>query len=88
MTLFSNRRPLADLLVELADGISGLAQVGGTRGDVRPVSFECQLPIESVVEFRDGELTLLSGLPATRMRTDFDRPIHRLSFTLAAGATP
>ncbi len=56
--------------------------------ELRPVSLECRLPVKSVVEFRDGALTLLSDLPATRMRTDFDRPVHRLSFTLAAGTTP
>ncbi|WP_447755398.1 hypothetical protein [Sphingopyxis fribergensis] len=88
MTLYPGRRPLADLLVEFAEGIGALAQPGGTMDELRPVSLECRLPVESVVEFRDGTLTLLSDLPATRMRTDFDRPVHRLSFTLAAGATP
>ncbi|MDZ3832302.1 MAG: hypothetical protein U0S50_10840 [Sphingopyxis sp.] len=88
MTLYPGRRPLADLLVEFADGIGDLTRGSTGPEGLRPVSLECRLPVESVVEFRNGELTLLSDLPATRMRTGFDRPVNRLSFTLAAEQAP
>lgn len=86
MTLYPGRRPLADLLVEFAEGIGGLARTGEAGETLRPVSLECRLPVESVVEFQGDELVLLSDLPATRTRTDFDRPVNRLSFTLEAEA--
>lgn len=84
MSIFG--RPLEDLITELAEGI-GEASAASAReaGRVVPVSVSFKLPVEAHVEDRDGRLVVLADLPRTRTRTDFDRPLGRLSLNLVMG---
>ena len=79
-------RPLEDLITELAQGISE-ASAASTRdaGRVVPMSVAFKLPVEAHVEDRDGRLVVLADLPRTRTRTDFDRPLGRLTLNLVMG---
>jgi hypothetical protein len=90
MNPFPSRRPLADLIVEFADGISAiLADTDSAHAPaIRPVSLECKLPVESVFSTYGNELTLLADIPSTRTRSRLDRPINGLSFSLGVEALP
>ena len=84
MSIFG--RPLEDLITELADGIGAVsAASSGESGRVVPVSVAFKLPVEAHVEDRNGTLVVLADFPRTRTRTDFDRPLGRLSLSLVMG---
>lgn len=71
------RRPLEDVLAELAAGLP-------LSGAIRATSAELMLPVEArVVQGPDG-LRVETDLPRTRTRTDFDLPISRLLVRLDA----
>lgn len=86
----TSRRPLADLLIEMSDSVSGLMLTGpNTRADnigLHPTSLSCTLPIETSFTVIDGRLELLAGIPQRHERTHFDMPINRLAFHFEAEA--
>ena len=84
MNEYAPRRPLADVLVELADAMGGAGDFRAAI--VRATSLELSLPIEAGVEQRDGALQFIADLPRFHRRTDFDRPPGRLTVTLCAEA--
>jgi hypothetical protein len=66
----TQRRPLGDLLVEVAAGtLKGLSMAPALHA--RQV--DLTLPIEFAVVWRSGEPILLGELPRWRFRTDFDQ---------------
>ena len=87
----TTRRPLAELLIEMADSVSDLMLAGASAqaDDVglHPTSLSCSLPVETSFTLNNGRLQLLVGLPQSQERTYFDRPINRLAFHFEAGAT-
>jgi hypothetical protein len=90
MTFPTSRRPLADLLTEMSDGISGLIPIADkpSYGDIGlyPTSLSCKLPVETSFTFFDGKLQLLIGVPQRQERTYFDRPVNKLTFHIEAKA--
>lgn len=81
----SDRRPLDEMLTELATGL-GAFGVGGAQAfaltGIAPDSVEFDLPVEASVEHRDGRWVVLADAPRTRLRTAFDRPTTRLTATI------
>lgn len=86
MSEYAPRRPLADVLVELADAVCDAGDFGAAL--VRATSLELSLPIEADVEQSDGALQFIADVPRFRRRTDFDRPPGRLTVTLRTEAVP
>lgn len=84
----NSRRPLADLLIEMSDSVSGLILSGDNASadtiGLHPTSLSCTLPIETSFTLNDGRLELLAGIPQRQERTYFDRPINRLAFHFEA----
>jgi hypothetical protein len=80
------RRSLEDMIGELAEGL--LPQLQG--GTVRPTSIDLTLPVETRLEQRSadegGALHVMTDMPRTHTRTDFDLPMGRI--TLSLGVTP
>ena len=84
MSIFG--RPLEELITDLADGIGAASAASPDQsGRIVPVSVAFKLPVEAHVENRDGTLVVLADFPRTRTRTDFDRPLGRLSLNLVMG---
>ena len=73
-------QPLERLLVDLADGVASLTDVG--EGHLRVDGAELAVPLEG----RAGEgATLLASLPRGRMATGFHTPHGRLRLRLTGG---
>jgi hypothetical protein len=77
----TNRRALCELLAEMADSVVTLAAPAG----LRVTSLQVSVPVEvelvsagSVVEFR-------AEVPRFVTRTDFDRPLDRLTVNWQEG---
>lgn len=89
MTYLSGQRSLADLIVELSQGL-GLnhlpLKLAGQH--LRPVSAEFRLPVETGFVELGGEPALVADLPRTRTRTAFDRPHGTLLLTLVTEPCP
>jgi hypothetical protein len=71
----SSRRPLAELLVEVADAV--LVAARGAPG-LRAKRVEVMLPIELTARPCAGETQLLGDVPRSRRASDFDLPTTRL----------
>jgi hypothetical protein len=85
------RRPLEELLTELASGLIGPADQAREMmrlTGVRPVSVEFELPVEASVGAAPHGCMVFVDVPQTRTRTPFDPPIHRLAVRLVAEVTP
>lgn len=78
----NTRRPLAETLVEVVDGIRLNPGPG-----LRATSIEVTLPVEISVEQRAGEPVFLADLPRFVYRTAFDARPSRLTVTWAEGET-
>lgn len=72
------RRPLEDVIGELAEGLLPLGQ----RGPVRPVDIELALPVEACVDRGPDGPMIIADVPRLHTRTDFDLPIGRLTVRL------
>ncbi len=86
--MIAPRRPLDDMLVELMDGVRQSGSLRPTDLDqvgVAASSVEFDLPVETVIEHRDGDWVVLADSPRTRMRSDFDVPVSRLVATIVTG---
>lgn len=81
--MMSSRRPIDEMLVDLAEGFGALRKAGFDANGVRPSSVEFDLPVEAGVEFRGGRWVVLADAPRTRTRTAFDIPTSRLTATIA-----
>jgi len=77
----TDRRELADMLIDVADA----AFVAAGASGVRTTSMELALPVEMAVEMRGGALALIGELPRFVFRTSFDRPPSRLTVVWAEG---
>jgi hypothetical protein len=69
------RRPLEDMIGELAEGLLSLK----FGGPVRPTGIRFALPVEA--RFDGGQV--IADVPRLHTRTDFDLPLGRLTLTLA-----
>jgi hypothetical protein len=76
---YADRRPLADLIVDLAAGLGA-----GRGGRLRPSGARFDLPVETEIELSSDGVLLRADMPRLRTRTAFDRPIGRLVLTIAA----
>ncbi|MGQ0538824.1 MAG: hypothetical protein ACT4R6_07765 [Gemmatimonadaceae bacterium] len=86
------RRPLGELLVELADAAAVLpvpvpapAPAPAPARDVRITDVVMLLPIEVVMQRSGDGLTLTGDAPRWRWRTAFDRDPGRLTLHLREG---
>jgi hypothetical protein len=91
MTLYTDRRPLSDLLLEMSDSVSSFMPVEAAEQreaiGLHPTSLSCTLPVETSFVLSEGQLQLLIGVPQRHERTYFDRPVNRLAFHFVAEAT-
>jgi len=76
------RRPLEDMVCEIAGSILPLTQTSA----VRPVSLDLCLPVETRVEPGPKGLRVIADLPRLHTRTAFDLPVAHLTVSLAATA--
>ncbi|HEU4820933.1 MAG TPA: hypothetical protein VFS87_07225 [Qipengyuania sp.] len=76
----SARRPLEDMVSEIAGSIVPIAR----ESAVRPVSVDLALPVEARVDPGPDGLRVIADLPRLHTRTHFDLPIGRLTVRLAA----
>lgn len=80
----TDRRALADLLIDVADGVLGVAPPPGLRA----TSMELSLPVEvELARTTDGP-ELRAELPRFVTRTSFDKPPSRLTVRWAGGVAP
>lgn len=73
----NGRRALADLLIELADGVADLAGLAG-NAPVRTRSLSLSLPIDLRLASTDEGLQVIGDVPLFLTRTDFDPDPARL----------
>ena len=76
----NSRRPLAETLIEVVDGICLDPGPG-----LRATSIELTLPVEISLEERAGEAVFLADLPRFIYRTAFDLEPSRLTVLWAEG---
>lgn len=91
MIEYTERRPLEDLVADLASGLIASSEDAGAMmraTGVRPVSVEFNLPVETHVGTANERLTVFVDVPRTRTRTPFDLPIGRLTLRLVSEPTP
>ena len=77
--MISTRRPLEDMIAEIAGSILPLAR----ESAVRPVSLDIALPVETRVDRGPEGLRVIADLPRLHTRTHFDPPVARLTVSLA-----
>lgn len=73
------RRPLEDMVSEIAESILPLTQ----DSIVRPVSLDLSLPVEARVDRGPDGLRVIADLPRLHTRTHFDPPVAELTVSLA-----
>lgn len=87
MSAYPPRRPLGDVVVELANAAADAGRGANSAAGLYTQSVDMTFPIEAMVEMRDGEMIVVADMPRSRRRTAFDRPASRLSFRLVAEET-
>lgn len=78
----ASRRPLEDMIGELAEGMLALPATQARAG-LRTTGLELTLPVETRVTQGPSGLHIEADMPRTHTRTWFDLPVGRLSLTLA-----
>jgi hypothetical protein len=76
--MIATRRPLEEVIGELADGILALNRSGA----VRPTCIDLKLPVETRVEDTPHGPSVVADLPRLHTRTYFDLPLGRLTLTI------
>ncbi|MBN3760736.1 hypothetical protein [Burkholderia sp. Ac-20365] len=79
----TERRELADMLVDVADGALASASATG----IRATSVEVSLPVEVALQMRAGALAVIAELPRFVFRSSFDAPPGRLKVIWSEGGT-
>lgn len=78
----SARRPLEDMIGELADSMIALPETQA-GGGLRTTRIELTLPVETRVTRGPAGVRIEADMPRTHTRTDFDLPVGRFTLTLA-----
>lgn len=86
MSGYAPRRPLGEVVTELSEALVNAPLSGG--GGMSAGSIEVRLPVEMLIEQRDGDWIVCADSPRTRRRTDFDLPLGQLWVRLEAEARP
>jgi hypothetical protein len=80
----TERRTLADMLIDVADGVLGVAMPPGLRA----TSMELSLPVEVEIVRTSRGAELRAELPRFVRRTSFDRSPSRLTVRWKEGSAP
>ena len=80
----TDRRALSDMLIDVADGVLGLAVPPGLRATGLEVTLPVEIELRRTAEGHD----FLAELPRFVTRTAFDRPTDRLTVRWAEGLPP
>ena len=80
----TGRRALSDMLIDVADGVLGIATPPGLRATALEVTLPVEIELRRTAEGHD----FLAELPRFVTRTVFDRPTDRLTVRWAEGLPP